>query len=492
MFGTIILDWKNWKTLTIAIFCYCSCCSLFAQNDTIFSRKKAVTTAVIETAGINIFVGTFNRYVTREDFAYIDYNTMRHNLRHNFVWDNDMFITNLFGHPYHGGLYFNAARSNGVNFYKSIPYAVAGSLMWEYLMENEPPSINDFISTPIGGIILGEITFRISDLLIDNSVSGLRRINREILAGIISPMRGLNRIISGEAWRVRSVKNEFSENIPVNFYAVMGHRTLSGNQEIRRMFDNGMYVDFRLLYSCLFDEDNEKPYDTFESQITFNLFSCQPIIGNVSVIGQLWGENISSKNEKLNAHWGIFQHFDYYDSNISPKENTVKSYRISEAAAFGIGGQLKTSLKKNTISIFSAYLNTILLGGCITDYFQVNNRDYNIGSGFSIKINSQLSFGTKAVLTAGLKNYRIFTWKGYNPELNLSQLTHEEQLHLNVQGDKGNVRFTICNLNFNYCVRKHYTFSVEAAYYLRNSSYKHFSGVKNSIVETKLGLGYMF
>jgi hypothetical protein len=34
--------------------------------------------------------------------------------------------------------------------------------MWEYLMENEWPSINDFITTPIGGVCLGEITFRLS------------------------------------------------------------------------------------------------------------------------------------------------------------------------------------------------------------------------------------------------------------------------------------------------------------------------------------------
>jgi hypothetical protein len=111
--------------------------------------------------------------VKRADFAKINFWTMGNNLSHGFVWNNDQFSTNLLGHPYHGGLYFNAARINGVNFWQSVPYTVAGSLMWEYLMENEPPSINDFIATPIGGMALGEMTFRLSGLLIDNRATVL-------------------------------------------------------------------------------------------------------------------------------------------------------------------------------------------------------------------------------------------------------------------------------------------------------------------------------
>ncbi|MDR2383395.1 MAG: DUF3943 domain-containing protein [Prevotellaceae bacterium] len=419
---------------------------------------------------------------------------MKHNLNHAFVWDNDAFTTNLFGHPYHGGLYFNAARSNGMNFYESIPYIVAGSLMWEYLMENEPPSINDFISTPIGGIALGEITFRISDLLIDNNTSGLNRFSRELLAGIISPMRGLNRIINGDAWKVRNVKRtfpEFPENIPVNFNIITGYGVLIDNAN-KKIANNGMYIDLGLTYNCLFSDDNEKPYDAFVVRAAFNFFSGQPVIRNINIIGQLWGENIHLKNEKIIAHWGFFQHFDYHNLNPIFGENTVKPYRISETAAYGIGIQLKTKSKKTVTSAFAAYLNAVLLGGYITDYYQVLERDYNMGSGFSVKINSQLLFGAKTSLVVGLANYRVFSWKGYSPEINLSRLTHEEQLNLNVQGDKGNVSFTICNLKFKYCFRKHCLFSMETSYYMRNSTYKYFPDTKYGIMESKLGLEYTF
>jgi hypothetical protein len=479
---------KNLKISFVIFYCF-GCYPLFAQSDTVSFRK--ISRAVIETAGINIGIGAFNRFITRADFAYIDFHTMNRNLRHKFVWDNDMFTTNLFGHPYHGGLYFNAARSNGMSFCKSIPYSVAGSLMWEYLMENEPPSLNDFISTPAGGLAVGEITFRISGLLIDNRTTGFARFYRELLAGIISPIHGLNRIVTGDAWKIRNVKSELPTDIPFNFHITAGRRILIDVVN-RKVFDNNMSVDFGLDYGCLFSDDNEKPYDVFVSQAAFNLFSGQPVIGKFNIIGQLWGENIHLKNERINAHWGIFQHFYYHDSNMLRKENNAKSHRIAETAAFGIGSQLKTVSKKNTVSIFSAYLNAVLLGGFGTDYYHVIERDYNMGSGFSVKINTQLQFGTKATLAVGMANYRLFAWKGYSPETDLSHLTHDEQLNLNVQGDRGNVLLLVGNLNFKYCLRKHYLISIETVYSLNNSLYKHFPNTKYQIMESKFGLGYMF
>jgi hypothetical protein len=474
--------------ITFIIF-YCFGCYPFFAQDTVSLRK--ISRAVIETAGINIGIGAFNRFIARSDFAYIDFNTMNRNLRLKFVWDNDLFTTNLFGHPYHGGLYFNAARSNGMSFCKSIPYSVAGSLMWEYLMENEPPSLNDLISTPAGGLAIGEITFRISNLLIDNRATGFDRFRRELLAGIISPIHGLNRIVTGDAWKIRNHKTELPTDIPFMFHITAGHRILVDVMD-SKIFDNDMAVDLGLDYGCLFSDDNEKPYDAFVSQAVFDLFSGQPVIGKFNVIGQLWGENIHLKNERINANWGIFQHFYYHDANMSSKKNGTKSHRIAETAALGIGGQLKTVSKKNTVSIFSAYINAVLLGGFSTDYYNVIERDYNMGSGFSVKINTQLHLGTKATFALGMANYRLFAWKGYAPEKDLLHLTHDELLKLNVQGDRGNVLFIVGNLNFKYCLKKHYLISIETVCSLNNSLYKHYPNAKYRILESKLGLGYMF
>ena len=94
--------------------------------------------------------------------------SIKNNFKTGPVWDTDKFSTNLVAHPYHGSLYFNAARSNGMNFWQSIPFAAGGSLMWEFFMENEPPSINDLMATTFGGVELGEITYLVHQKTVES------------------------------------------------------------------------------------------------------------------------------------------------------------------------------------------------------------------------------------------------------------------------------------------------------------------------------------
>ena len=162
-------------------------------SDTALFIPRRPWLAASEVFGMNMAVWTFDRFLMNEDFAKINGHTIKQNFKTGPVWDTDKFSTNLVAHPYHGSLYFNAARSNGLNFWQSIPFAAGGSLMWEFFMETEPPSINDMLATSFGGIELGEITYRLSDLFIDNRSHGAERVGREILSGLISPMRAINR-----------------------------------------------------------------------------------------------------------------------------------------------------------------------------------------------------------------------------------------------------------------------------------------------------------
>ena len=72
-----------------------------------------------------------------------------------WVIDNDQFKVNQFLHPYGGSIYYGIARSSGLNFWESFLYSVAGSFIWEIAGETTNPSINDMITTPIGGTFLG-------------------------------------------------------------------------------------------------------------------------------------------------------------------------------------------------------------------------------------------------------------------------------------------------------------------------------------------------
>jgi hypothetical protein len=78
------------------------------------------------------------------------------------VKDNDLFIVNYVGHPYQGSFYYNAVRSQGARIWQSSLFAIMQSVLWEYVWEGglEQPSIQDLIITPLGGILLGELSHR--------------------------------------------------------------------------------------------------------------------------------------------------------------------------------------------------------------------------------------------------------------------------------------------------------------------------------------------
>ncbi len=83
--------------------------------------------------------------------------------------DDDNFYMNQFLHPYQGLVFHGIARSNGLNFWESSAYAVAGSFLWELAGETMPPSVNDLIASGIGGSFFGEPLFRMANLLLENS-----------------------------------------------------------------------------------------------------------------------------------------------------------------------------------------------------------------------------------------------------------------------------------------------------------------------------------
>lgn len=443
--------------------------------------------AAAKTAGINMVIWGFDRYIAKEDWAKINGHTIKDNFKTGPVWDTDKFSTNLVAHPYHGSLYFNAARSNGLNFWQSIPYAVGGSLMWEWFMEAEPPSINDMLATSFGGIELGEITFRLSDIFLDDRTSGSERIGREILAGIISPVRAINRLISGDAWAYRSSKGRSFPSVPINFIVNLGTRFLA-EQEQSKHGTTSMHFSFRLDYGNPYDDDFYSPYEWFQLRAGFDFFSTQPLISQVNAIGSLWGKQIWSKgNRTLTA--GIFQHFDYYDSALrSNSPQTVVPYRISQAGAIG-GGLLfnKKSSKEDHVDIYGEfYLNAIALGASVSDYLQLEERDYNLGSGYSIKTFAGMTYKKHWNFLLNLENYHIFTWKGYDPDLDFETVNLER---LNVQGEKSNARLTIFSTQLAYYSKNRWNIALTNRYFARHTRYKHYENVPTSTYDVILSLG---
>ncbi|MCE5174982.1 MAG: DUF3943 domain-containing protein [Bacteroidales bacterium] len=457
------------------------------HSDSILNIPKSKLNAAGLIFTTNMSVWAFDRYITNGEYAHINLNTMKSNFKTGFVWDNDMFITNLFAHPYHGGLYFNAARSNGMNFWQSVPYTAGGSLMWEFFMENEHPAINDFLATTIGGASLGEMTYRLSDRIIDDRTFGFDRFKREALLTLISPARGLNRIINGDAWRHKLSRGNSIQDTPLSIYTAIGHRIIADNAKSSDKHDvsNMLCFDLGLNYGDPYNEENEKPYDYFIFKVGGNLFSKQPFIGRVNGIGMLYSKDINLKNPRRQLAVGLFQHFNYYESKADINHVTLSPYKLSEAASVGPGLLFKNRLIKHITFIASAYLSAILLGGSQTDHYNVEDRDYNMGSGFSSKLNMELQFGSKAILSMNSEDYRIYSWIGYDPN-------NPEDIHTSVQGDKGNASLSTARLNFSYIINKHFLVEIEGSYYYRKSVYTYYPDVEHGVTENKFGLGYYF
>ena len=456
-------------------------------SDTIRILPKKPWLAASEVFGVNMSIWGVDRYIAKAEFAYIDFNTIKNNFKKGPVWDTDMFSTNLVAHPYHGSLYFNAARSNGMNFWQSVPYNAAGSLMWEFFMENESPSINDLISTTFGGAEFGEITFRLSDLFIDDRTSGVERLGREILTGLISPIRGINRLITGDSWRYRSTKGRSFRSVPVNLILNLGPRFLA-EQENSKNGTIGMHLSMQLNYGDPFNDDFYSPYEWFHLRAGVDVLSDQPFINQVNAIGALWGKTVWTKgNRALTA--GVFQHLDYYDSQLSAGSKLeVAPYRISEAVALGGGLLYKQSADKNDVvdSYAEFYLNGIVLGASVSDYMKVDDRDYNMGSGYSLKFSSGLTYLKRWSFLLDLENYHIFTWKGYDTSVDWSTVDPET---LNVQGDKSNARLTVFTTRLIYNSPKKWNLTLSNRYFTRRTNYAYYPDVQHSTYDIMLSLG---
>ncbi|HSV97839.1 MAG TPA: DUF3943 domain-containing protein [Spirochaetota bacterium] len=107
--------------------------------------------------------------------------------------DANNFTTNCVGHVYSGNLYYNAARSNGYGFYGSMMFAIAGSLMWEYLGEfKEEASLNDLFATGIGGPLFGETLHQTGLFVEKNMDPGFFR---SVLVLVLDPLRVINRAL---------------------------------------------------------------------------------------------------------------------------------------------------------------------------------------------------------------------------------------------------------------------------------------------------------
>ena len=474
---------------------------VLADSTMALPTPKRPWQALAEVTGINIGVQLFDRWALNSDFAQTTLNSLKRNFTDGIVWDNDFFITNMFMHPYHGNLYFNAARTNGLTFWESAPFSLLGSAMWEFLGETEPPAINDLIATTCGGMAIGEMTHRLSLTVLDDRERGFNRFLREAAATIINPIQGVHRIISGDAWRVKSKNYRYHnfKETPVDMSFSIGWRYLADDGALFRGL-HAPYVNVTLTYGTSVDgEKHTTPYDFFDIELNSAFGGGQPLVNTLNILGRLWSTPILDK-KNMAGEFGIYQHFNYYDSKPIKDASDLTPYRISEAAGFGPGFIFSLPqmgyLSKMEQRFF---VSGILLGGTKSDYFNVIERDYNMGSGFSIKSSTQLDFGRYGRIMLNAKFFRLWTWKGYEDKDLQPYVDGTADLHyLNVQGDNSNAQLLVINPVIEMHLARQWSLTFSGTFYGRRTHYNYYydkdlilrqhSTVYARTFETKIGL----
>lgn len=451
-----------------------------------YSKKKWLQ-AGVTTFGLNMGVWAFDRYIQKGHFAYISMNSVKDNFRKGFIWDNDYMGTNMFLHPYHGNLYFNAGRANGLNYWESGVMALAGSAMWELFMECEYPSTNDIIATPIGGMALGEVLYRTSDLILDDRRSGSSRFGLEAAAFIVSPMRGLTRIINGDAWRKRRTSGKQFGIPDVSVEVSMGVRALELKDPI---IDKGLgfATNINIEYGDRFDGETKRPYDYFLFKANINGQGSQPVLSQLNITGRLYSTEIID-NTKDFLSIGVYQHYDYYDSDtISDVSNRVP-YKFCTPASFGVGLVHKSKRFKNWDFNSYFHFNGILLGASMSDHYIVEDRNYNLAMGFSLQSGISIAYKDIFSVSAGYETYKMFTTKGYDRNIDWETVNEKT---LNAQGDHSQATLHAISLRADLKLRKQIYLTAIGYNYTRDTNYKYFDDVFSKTSEGRLMVTYKF
>lgn len=444
-------------------------------------RGKAVSINV----SLNMVMRGFNRFILEDEYAQISLQSMSNNLNTLPVWDSNRFSTNLIGHPYHGSMYFNSARTNGFGFYQSSLVTAASSLMWEYLMETKPPSHNDLWATTVSGTALGEILFRLSDLILDNRVTGAKRVGRELLAGVLTPTRFVTRLTTGEAWKVAQSKGNLVFATPYMLGFYLGEKGTGFNDR-----DSGLCsttLGTELQYGEFIGMVVGRPYEWFRATGEASIRNSRLYLTQINTIGLLHNRELF-QNEDTWLTAGLFQHFNYYDLKQPSDENNATPFYISEAAAIG-PGVIVHKIKNNCEIQFGAHLSGIILGASTSDHFKLDERDYNFGSGFSLKVHGSFQFSQRLFFSLFAEKYRLYSWKGVDDYDKLKNLTIGEIDFLNVQGDENNARLNLLGLKIKYSLSERIFFFLRARHFTRNTMYTHFPRVNTHFNDLFFGIG---
>jgi hypothetical protein len=324
----------------------------------------------------NALVWGVNRYVKDEPWARVGTRSWGRNLGAAFTWDADGFLNNQLGHPYHGGLYFTAARENGYGFWASVPFTAAGSLLWEILGETTAPSLNDLVTTTLGGVALGEITHRLSSQVLRHGGTG-----RRLAAAVVSPAGGAQRLLgAGESQENLASTGPdtaaFLDRIAIGYL----HHAAEGRGSAQA------FVGLRAEGASPFDESARRPFDAFELEV--EVTTGDPAIVTRARASGLLARRSLRATPRSQLMAGVFQEYDYLNAGSHETGGQSLNGGLLYRRALGAATELR----------MGAQVRGLLLGAISSDDPMSARRGSDYGPGLGVTVSVSLRSGGRELL----------------------------------------------------------------------------------------------
>jgi hypothetical protein len=359
-----------------------------------FEPRKNTGLALGEVVGIT-FGMWFVSYWAGNDFSKIGFDTIGQNFRKGWIIDTDSYWVNQLGHPYEGAAFYTAARSTGHGFYESLGAAFLGSAIWEQFMEVQAPSVNDQITTSMGGTLLGEVLYRMHRLILDSG-GAKPGAWREAAAFLVSPVAGFNRWTSGDRYRGEPL-------LPPSWMGQLHLGMVIGGSAVDRRTGAtettvGPWgsVGFRMLYGVPGTPDLRlrQPFDHFDFNFMLAFAGTAEPSASLQIRGLVVGDTIG-RAEGSGGLWGLFASYD------------VIGVPVFKATGVGVGPGVSLMNRWGRFELHGTALAELLPwagGGSMEALFA---RDYHYGPGAHAMLELRGHFADRATLELAAREYWI-------------------------------------------------------------------------------------
>jgi Domain of unknown function (DUF3943) len=380
-----------------------------------------------------------------ERWPFIGFQSIWTNIQSGWNYDGDNFTTNMFAHPFGGNLFFNSGRTNGYNFWESSAFALTGSFIWETFMETNRPAINDWVNTGMNGAAFGEILYRLSTMVTDNTARGSHRVWTEVAGGIFNPVRFFTRLVTGELSRVfpNPVWRK-PDKFDLSFDA--GTRVLTNDSSKNKQLE-GIF-EMTIKYGDQYKLKSTTPFSYFHYNIAIGTSS--PALTSMNAVGSLFVIPLS-KNDALET-----------TLNYNYLNNTGFIYGNAAVVE-----ELKSKFKFKGLNLHSNIgIRFIPMGGTSDDYFldSTDGRNYDFGQGLGAQ-------GKIALHSGG--------WEIFDIEYTLDYIWTQSEPALSKHFLQGG------ELKLQLPIKDYFVFGVGLGYYKRKSYYRYPPG---SIINPNTGL----